>query len=388
MSSSMVYFGSARQTNLAANESLPAKLDLILDRLALRDRVKGETVAIKLHVGNHIGYSTVHPIFVRKVVQAIKEGGGKPFVADVSWDVSGAETRGYTTEVLGCPVYPAAGPDDRYFYEHSHPYKNIENWQLAGAIQDASFLVNFAHAKGHPTCGFGGVFKNLALGCMTGKTRGAMHDTMHQEPYWFREKCPDPQSIQAIIASCPRGALVADRDHPDDIHLHPDECNACERCLQVAPSGSLKIDPANFYPFQEACAISTSIVLSTFKAENTVHMALATHMTPMCDCFGFTTMPVLPDVGIFGSNDIVALEQAVLDAIGKTRLIEEALPTSMEVFCRQGHPFQWIHGKLKDPYLVVKYGEELGLGSRQYGLEDVLPVKFNQRSESSYIPAA
>jgi uncharacterized Fe-S center protein len=36
-------------------------------------------------------------------------------------------------------------------------------------------------------------------------------------------------------------------------------------------------------------------------------------MTPVCDCFGFTGMPILPDAGIFGSDDIVAIDRAVLD---------------------------------------------------------------------------
>ena len=84
---STVYFGSARQAQLDAKETLPAKLDLILEQLHLRDRVKGELVVLKMHTGNNIGYSTIHPVFVRKVVQAIKDGGGKPFVADVDWDV-------------------------------------------------------------------------------------------------------------------------------------------------------------------------------------------------------------------------------------------------------------------------------------------------------------
>ncbi len=90
---STVYYGSPRQSHLDAKETLPAKLDLILDKLHLRDRVKDEQVCIKLHVGNTVGYSTVHPVFVRKVVQAIKDGGGKPFIADVNWDVVGCEAR-------------------------------------------------------------------------------------------------------------------------------------------------------------------------------------------------------------------------------------------------------------------------------------------------------
>ena len=107
---STVYYGSPRQARIDAKETLPAKLDLILDALHLRDRVKDELVCLKLHVGNDIGYSTIHPVFVSKVVQAIKDGGGQPFIADVNWDVDECTKRGYTTEVLGCPVYPAAGP--------------------------------------------------------------------------------------------------------------------------------------------------------------------------------------------------------------------------------------------------------------------------------------
>ena len=72
---STVYFGSARQCRLEAKETLPVKLDLILERLNLRERVKGETVAIKMHTGNKIGYSTAHPVFVRKIVQAVEEDG-------------------------------------------------------------------------------------------------------------------------------------------------------------------------------------------------------------------------------------------------------------------------------------------------------------------------
>jgi len=68
---SIVDFGSPRQARLEARETLPAKLDLILEKLAIRDRVKGETVAIKMHTGNNLSYSTVHPVFVRKVVQAV-----------------------------------------------------------------------------------------------------------------------------------------------------------------------------------------------------------------------------------------------------------------------------------------------------------------------------
>jgi uncharacterized Fe-S center protein len=384
---SKVFFGSPRQARLEAKETLPAKLDLIINKLHLRERVKDETVAIKMHTGNNMVYSTIHPVFVRRVVQAIKDGGGKPFVVDVNWDAAGAEQRGYASEVIGCPVYPTAGPDEKYFYEHERPYKSIQSWRVAGLIQDATFLVNFSHIKGHPSCGFGGAFKNLALGCMVGKTRSEMHDVMHFDPYWFPEKCPDDAMRQKIIAACPFEAIVEDKKRPGYLHLHPEQCNQCGRCLQVAPPGSLKIDAVNFHSFQEACATAVDVVLSTFAREKVTHLSLATQITPVCDCFGFTSMQILPDAGVFGSDDIVAIDQAVLDVTGKTTLIEENLPTSMEVHTREGHPFRWLHGPHKDPYVVVEYAEKLGLGSRAYELVDVLPVEKVERSSMQYIAA-
>jgi uncharacterized Fe-S center protein len=143
----------------------------------------------------------------------------------------------------------------------------------------------------------------------------------------------------------------------------------------------------NFHTFQEACAIAVHLVLSTFEPGKAVHLNLATHMTPVCDCFGFTSMPILPDAGVLGSDDIVALETATLDVIARTKLIEENIPTSMEVHTREGHPFQWLHGPHKDPYKVTEYGEKLGLGSRDYELVDVLPLEFPERVSMPYIAA-
>src|ERR1044071_5004204 len=51
---SKVFFGSARQARLEAKETLPAKLDLILEQLHLRERVNKETVVIKMHTGNNM----------------------------------------------------------------------------------------------------------------------------------------------------------------------------------------------------------------------------------------------------------------------------------------------------------------------------------------------
>jgi hypothetical protein len=98
-------------------------------------------------------------------------------------------------------------------------------------------------------------------------------------------------------------------------------------------------------------------------------------------------MAVLPDAGIFGSDDIVAVDQAVLDATSTLTLQEENIPASMEVHTRDGHPLRWLHGPYKDPYLAIAYGEALGLGTRTYELVDVLPVEKIERAPIGYVPA-
>ncbi len=382
-----VYWGSPRQTQLDASETLPAKLDLILEKLRVRERVKDHRVAIKIHLGGNIGYSMVHPVFVRKVVQAVKDGGGKPFVTDLPWAVESAHTRGYTAETLGCPLYPSTGVDEKWFVVHPYSYRNLKEFHIGGAIEEATFLIDLAHVKGHPNTGWGAAIKNLALGCVDGQTRGAMHDVVHFEPYFFKDRCPDEATRVAIRDSCPYGAIVDDKEDPGGLHLHDFKCNQCMRCQAVA-NGAFVLQRSNFRAFLEVCVISTKLVLDTFEPGNAVFINLATHMTPVCDCFGFTGLPVLPDAGIFGSDDIVAVEQATLDKLAETPIIEENLPGMMEIVTREGHPWQWIHGPYKDPYEQLAIAEQMGLGSRQYELVDVLPVTEPDFKAVTYIPAA
>ncbi len=93
------------------------------------------------------------------------------------------------------------------------------------------------------------------------------------------------------------------------------------------------------------------------------------NITPLCDCWGFSTRPLVPDVGILAGDNIVAIEQASLDLIKAENLIPGTLP---DQFCPpgdSGHLFQRIHGK--DPYEQVRQVAEAGLGSPEYTLVEV-----------------
>jgi uncharacterized Fe-S center protein len=76
----------------------------------------------------------------------------------------------------------------------------------------------------------------------------------------------------------------------------------------------------------------------------------------------------VPDIGIFASRDIVAIERASLDAIKVEDLIPSGLPQGMELG-EHGHLFERIHRK--DPFVQLNELEKMGLGTQEYSIEEV-----------------
>ncbi|MCD6562831.1 MAG: DUF362 domain-containing protein [Thermoproteales archaeon] len=130
---------------------------------------------IKVHLGQNIGFSNIHPFITGRIVRKIKKAGGKPYLVDIIEQYQRAILRGYTQEVIGCPIFPNAGLKDEYYVEKVVNFKGLEKLQLGGFCKDADVLVDLSHFKAHNSVGFGGAIKNLAIGCFTRKTRFAMH---------------------------------------------------------------------------------------------------------------------------------------------------------------------------------------------------------------------
>ena len=64
----------------------------------------------------------------------------------------------------------------------------------------------------------------------------------------------------------------------------------------------------------------------------------------------------------------MAIEKACLDAVRVEDLIPVGVPQGMELGT-QGHLFERLHGK--DPYVLIREMEGLGMGSQQYEIETV-----------------
>jgi len=365
---SKVLYGPAQVRELKWESTLPGKLDTILERLSIAPKLDKKRVCVKMHLGGFIGYTTVHPLFVRRLVSFIKAAGGQPFVTDILSAVLSAHERGYTQEVIGCPILPAAGTGDKYYHTYPVSYKTVTDLQIAGEVWDADYLVSLSHAKGHGNCGYGGAIKNLALGAMTSHTRTALHMVEHAERYWDSEQCTHfSDGCNLCVEACKVKCMRFAKDNTLHVGFH--ECNFCFECNELCPQEALSISDVVVEDFQEVMALAAEGVLSSFPDDGSVFINFATNITPLCDCFGFTTPNLVPDIGIFASEDIVAVEKATLDSIDCKNLLPGTVPQGLVIRDIDGHLFKKIHGK--DPYIQAHACERRGLGSTRYEIEEI-----------------
>jgi uncharacterized Fe-S center protein len=359
---SKVYFSDMAYSAYEADQTLPRKMQRQLEVSGLADKVKDKSIAIKIHVGSEIGYSTIPPVFMRILADFVKAHGGKCFFTDHYVASRHPEHRGYTQESLGAPVLEAAGHLGKYLYTKEVDWKGFKHVDIAGLIHDADFLIDFSHVKGHGCCAYGGAVKNIAMGCVSDRTRREQHG-LEGGLKWDADKCVH---CNACVEACNHKANSFDKDGKYSVNFH--NCTLCQHCKKVCPADAITLTDASYLDFQKGLALCTKTVLDTFEPGNVFYINLLISITAMCDCWGMTTPSLVPDIGVMSSWDIAAIDTASLDQIKLERLNPEAVPQGV-VLGERGHLFERLHGK--DPYAQIAFLEEQGLGSGKYAFERV-----------------
>ena len=357
-----VTFASARPKELRDEATLPMLLDRMLAKWNLPRRFRKKRVAIKMHLGYNVGFSTIPPLLVGRVVSAVKAAGGKPFVTDVPDAVATAKDRGYTSEVLGCPILPVAGAGDKYVYERRVNYRTLKSVHVGGEIADADGMIVLSHGKGHGHSGFGGAIKNIAMGCVDGATRGRIHRLTSSGFRWDAGKCT---GCLLCRDNCPKSAITFE---DGKISISDHDCKYCMHCVSACPKGAITIDQGGYRRFQHGMALTVREALRTFAPGSVLYVTVLLAVTPFCDCWGYTTPAIVPDIGIVAGDDIAAVETAALDLIREEDFIAGSLPPPLRR-AGQGHLLQQIHGK--DPFLQVEECVKLKLGEAKYRLVKV-----------------
>ncbi|MCE7733392.1 MAG: DUF362 domain-containing protein [Candidatus Heimdallarchaeota archaeon] len=371
-----VYYGSIQHGQNNKATSLKTKIDQIIDLLDFSTIKKKEKVAVKMHLGFSDGYQTIPVFFVRQVVEIIKKQGAYPFVTDNPTAVYNAYKRGYTQETVGCPIIPVAGIKDGYSYNQEINYKNVDSLEIGGAIYDADVLVNLTHSKGHGCNGYGGAIKNLALGAYAAESRWyKIHNVEQSLPYWNADEC-SPEEAKKIAAVCPYDAIKYNEEK-HELKVAFCMCNQCMDCTKFNNGSELiEIKQENFSAFQELLAIASKHVIDTFDKDKQFYLNYLLQITPQCDCMGIAQPPVVNDIGVVGSRDIVAVDVASLDLIKEQGLIPNSIPPIFKHVNLDSavdlHPFQRIHGPMKDPYIAMRYAAEHKMGNLEYDLIEIL----------------
>ena len=378
---STVYFATMRADHWDYNYAPVGKFEELLTRLDLPRVIgAGDYVAVKMHLGSPGAFRTIRPVFLRKLAEAIRAAGGLPFITDTV-RIPGleylevAKANGINELSTGAPVILADGIFGQdLVMVHSGPI--LGEIGVASAIHDAPVMVVLSHCKGHIGAGYGGAVKNLGMGGLAFRDRdgvaqrGRIHFLMNAELAWNADKC---SRCQQCVDVCPHGSIGFAEEV---LVIDQKACARCGRCSRVCPEGALVL-PQNDELFQGCLAESARSVLGTFAPGKVLYINFLTEIQAECDCMPIADTPVVPDIGILASTDIVAIEQASLDLVSRAQVIGASRAGDKNITAAD-NIFQALHGH--DPYRQVKAATALGLGSPDY---ELVPVTHKPKPDGS-----
>lgn len=360
----IVYMAGIHSRN--ENNNKGAKVDRLCDALNLADIVKkGDLCGIKLHFGEYGNDSHINPAFVRRVVNKVRNAGANPFLTDTSTLYSGmrknavdhlnvACLHGFTQATVAAPVIIADG----LYGENDIPVtidrKHFKQVMIADGIRRAPALVVLSHFKGHEMAGFGGAIKNLAMGGASVRGKRDQHATHVQID---TSKCI---GCGRCVKVCPQEALsmVDGKSHVDI-----SKCIGCFECITVCPAKAISIDwSTEMVPFVERMTEYAYGVVKG-REKNICYINFVLNVTPDCDCVSWSDVPLVADIGILASHDPVALDAACFDLVNKATALDPAFAEAADKFTAR-----WPHTRGD---IQLSYGEEIGLGTREYTIEHV-----------------
>ncbi len=361
----------------------------------------GDRVAIKTHCGewNNTGY--LRPNIVAGIVETVREYGGDPFVCDTTtlqYNSLGARTaaqdeyrcaarNGFTKATLGCPFVVADGDYGDDDVRVAVDGTVLTATYIASAIATADAVIVLSHFKGHSSGVYGGAIKNVGIGCCSKRGKSVTHLMRHPlygvDAYGFHpETCLGAECPWYAVCkeNCPVQAFQIAAD-PPYAQWDRAACAECAGCWYRFRCGVLENPPGREVVTPAAFADSAKAALSLVGAAHVGFITYAIDISPACDCASFSDTWMLPNLGVFASKDIVAIDKACLDAstrvaaIPGSRAFDEGIPatasqaghdhfTYISCFPRYAEVSQWIQ---------VNAAEHIGLGSADYELIEAEP---------------
>ena len=365
---SKVYFVTARAKS---HQSLIDKLGVLMDAVGLDFIPQDGLVAVKLHMGESGTTAFLKPVFARQAVRKIKAAGGKPFLTDATTLYLGERgnavdylhmcvANGFSYATVGAPIIIADGLRSENVAEVRVDLKHFKTVKYAAAARRADAMVVLSHVKGHLAAGFGGAIKNVAMGLGSRSQKQRMHGDVKPKLRKGNLCIACGRCVKICPADAIRVEKVARFDH--------DKCIGCAECITICPEGAIQILWNESADRLQEKMIETMAGIVGEKKDRVAYFNFLLDITPDCDCFPWSDTAVVPDIGILGSTDPIAIDQASMDLINRGPGIPgSALPGALE-------PGE---DKFRALYPAVNwtrqlaYGQEIELGSREYELVEL-----------------
>ena len=315
MKNSVVYFSPV--SNGESTASISSKLKSLFKKAGFNKLLKKDDfVALKMHLGEEKKKSFISPVFVKVIVDLVKEAKAKPFVTDTNTlyesprvnavdHLALAARHGFSYENLGCPVIIADGLIGEN--QVSVPFQG-ERIHIAGLVKRVDVILALTHCTGHLLTGYGGAIKNIAMG-LSGRG-GKLDQHSGVKPEIIASVC---KACEVCIIHCPAEAITL---VDSKAFIDKDICYGCGECFAVCPHAAVKVDKwhATSDRMQAKMARYCAGILANKKAG---FINFATNITKNCDCIDNPEKPLVPDVGILASSDPVAIDTASIDLINQ-----------------------------------------------------------------------
>ncbi|NVM19977.1 MAG: DUF362 domain-containing protein [Candidatus Lokiarchaeota archaeon] len=338
------------------------KTRLILDKI-LDFINSGDNVGIKVHVGEAHNTRYLRHDYVREVIEAVKSKGGIPTLIEtqgIGLSVRPVKIKkdfivslmhrtnkedhekisclhGYNESLIGAPLKFIDGDKGAYQKNVKIDGIHFKEVSVAAGLFEYDKMISVSHFKGHLQGAFGGALKQLGMGCVATRNKFMAH--FRGNLIVNSQICNISKCNQECIEVCP---VNATRIENESVVLNTSTCIGCLGCVYRCPVlGILPTPLRRSKQFIERVMDNVAAVLASYSPENIRYINFALDVTLACDCITNASVPIVPDLGIFASNDPVAIDKACIDAVtnapGVPILDEngewsEPLPSGVEKF--------------------------------------------------------